>query len=142
MDWPGQTILCVSKIYWTAHITNKLPEGPESLSDYTETCTHELNEIVKLVRGRLSTQNRTTLGLQFTEELTIKTDLQLYRPKIIFLFSTFTEALITLDVHGRDVLTQLCEQGVNQASDFKWLCQMRYYWIVSSLKYGIDFYSL
>lgn len=62
LEWPGQTILCVSKLYWTADVTDKLPEGLESLRAYIETCTHELNEIVKLVRGRLSTQNRTTLG--------------------------------------------------------------------------------
>lgn len=62
LDWPGQTILCISKLYWTADVTDKLPKGSEILRDYIDTCTHELNEIVKLVRGRLSTQNRTTLG--------------------------------------------------------------------------------
>lgn len=62
LDWPGQTILCISKMYWTAYITDKFSEGIESLKDYVETCTHELNEIVKLVRGSLSKQNRTTLG--------------------------------------------------------------------------------
>ncbi|EFN66875.1 Dynein heavy chain 7, axonemal [Camponotus floridanus] len=104
LEWPGQTILCVSKLYWTIDVTDKLPKGIESLRDYVEICTHELNEIVKLVRGRLSTQNRTTL-----------------------------EALVTLDVHSRDVLMQLCEQGVNQITDFKWLCQLRYYWIDENL---------
>lgn len=62
MEWPGQTILCVSKLYWTIDITDKFPKGFKSLRDYIETCTYELNEIVKLVRGKLSTQNRTTLG--------------------------------------------------------------------------------
>lgn len=62
LEWPGQTILCVSKLYWTIDVTDKLPKDIESLRDYVETCTHELNEIVKLVRGTLSTQNRTTLG--------------------------------------------------------------------------------
>nr|XP_012232176.1 PREDICTED: dynein heavy chain 7, axonemal-like isoform X1 [Linepithema humile] len=104
LEWPGQTILCVSKLYWTADINDRLPKEPENLTDYIETCTHELNEIVKLVRGKLSTQNRTTL-----------------------------EALVTLDVHSRDVLVQLCEQGVNQVTDFKWLCQLRYYWMDENL---------
>jgi len=62
LEWPGQTVLCISKLYWTADVTDKLPKGFESLRDYVETCTYELNEIVKLVRGKLSTQNRTTLG--------------------------------------------------------------------------------
>ncbi|KYN09877.1 Dynein heavy chain 7, axonemal [Trachymyrmex cornetzi] len=104
LEWPGQTILCVSKLYWTADVTDKLPKNSESLRDYIETCTYELNEIVKLVRGKLSTQNRTTL-----------------------------EAVVTLDVHSRDVLVQLCEQNVNQITDFKWLCQLRYYWIDENL---------
>ncbi|KAG5343357.1 DYH7 protein, partial [Acromyrmex heyeri] len=104
MEWPGQTILCVSKLYWTADITNKFTKNSENLRDYIETCTYELNEIVKLVRGKLSKQNRTTL-----------------------------EALVTLDVHSRDVLVQLCEQSVNKITDFKWLCQMRYYWIDENL---------
>ncbi|XP_011702284.1 PREDICTED: dynein heavy chain 7, axonemal-like isoform X3 [Wasmannia auropunctata] len=104
LEWPGQTILCVSKLYWTADVTVKIPKGLESLRDYVETCTHELNEIVKLVRSKLSKQNRTTL-----------------------------EALVTLDVHSRDVLVQLCEQNVNQVTDFKWLCQLRYYWIDEDL---------
>ncbi|KAL0118214.1 hypothetical protein PUN28_009103 [Cardiocondyla obscurior] len=104
LEWPGQTVLCVSKLYWTTDVTDKLPEGSKNLKNYVETCTYELNEIVKLVRGKLSTQNRTTL-----------------------------EALVTLDVHSRDVLTQLCEQDVNQITDFKWLCQLRYYWIDENL---------
>ncbi|XP_039301684.1 dynein heavy chain 7, axonemal-like [Solenopsis invicta] len=104
LEWPGQTVLCVSKLYWTTDVTDKLPKGSESLRNYVETCTYEINEIVKLVRGKLSTQNRTTL-----------------------------EALITLDVHSRDVLMQLCEQDVNQVTDFKWLCQLRYYWMDENL---------
>ncbi|XP_014484361.1 PREDICTED: dynein heavy chain 7, axonemal-like [Dinoponera quadriceps] len=104
LDWPGQTILCISKMYWTAQITIKFPEGVESLKAYVETCTYELNEIVKLVRGKLSKQNRTTL-----------------------------EALVTLDVHSRDVLAHISDQGVTQASDFRWLCQLRYYWMDDDL---------
>lgn len=62
LEWPGQTVLCVSKLYWTTDVTDKLPKNSENLRDYVETCTYELNEIVKLIRGKLSTQNRTTLG--------------------------------------------------------------------------------
>jgi len=67
LEWPGQTILCISKLYWTADITDKLPKEPENLKAYIEVCTHELNEIVTLVRGKLSTQNRTTLGWYSTK---------------------------------------------------------------------------
>lgn len=63
LKWPGQTILCISKLYWTADVTEALSKTLNDLKDYVDICTHELNEIVKLVRGKLSTQNRVTLGI-------------------------------------------------------------------------------
>ncbi|XP_066592221.1 dynein axonemal heavy chain 7-like [Prorops nasuta] len=126
LDWPGQTVLCTSKLYWTTDITKILnktncssDEIINSLSDFVKTCTAELNAIVLLVRGKLPKQNRTTL-----------------------------EALVTLDVHGRDVVASLVNDKVSVATDFKWICQMRYYWmegdmysimINSSLKYAYEY---
>ncbi|XP_043277906.1 dynein axonemal heavy chain 7-like [Venturia canescens] len=119
LDWPGQTILCISQLYWTADITNAFSSAPDGLKEYIDLCNEELNQIIKLVRGTLSTQNRTTL-----------------------------EALVTLDVHGRDVLMGLWEENVTRDTDFKWLCQLRYYWmddnlvtmmINSSLRYGYEY---
>ena len=141
LEWPGQTVLCVSKLYWTADITDKLSKNSKNLRDYIETCTYELNEIVKLVRGKLSSQNRTTLGQYFVwQELNISV-IRIQK----LLFSSYfynAEAVVTLDVHSRDVLVQLCEQNVNQITDFKWLCQLRYYWIVSTFKYAVILFSL
>ncbi|XP_017763577.1 PREDICTED: dynein heavy chain 7, axonemal-like [Eufriesea mexicana] len=119
LKWPGQTILCISKLYWTADITKALSTCLKDLKDYVDICTHELNEIVKLVRGKLSTQNRVTL-----------------------------EALVTMDVHSRDVAEELFTQQVTIPTDFKWLAQMRYYWmnedlwttmINTSLKYAYEY---
>jgi dynein heavy chain len=62
LEWPGQTILCISQLYWTADVIRAMPTAPESLAKYIEQCVDELGEIVKLVRGNLSKQNRTTLG--------------------------------------------------------------------------------
>ena len=56
--------------------------------------------------------------------------------------------MIVLDVHGRDVLAQLCDLGVKTDDDFEWLSQLRYYWeeenmvtrmINSMLKYGYEY---
>ncbi|XP_076748638.1 dynein axonemal heavy chain 7 isoform X2 [Xylocopa sonorina] len=119
LEWPGQTILCVSKLYWTVDVTNALSKSLKTLQDYVDTCTNELNEIVKLVRGTLSTQNRTTL-----------------------------EALVTMDVHSRDVVTELVKHKVTNPTDFQWLAQLRYYWmdddlwstmINTSLKYAYEY---
>lgn len=50
-------------------MTKALSSNPlQNLKNYVDTCTHQLNEIVKLVRGKLSTQNRTTLGTKKNEK--------------------------------------------------------------------------
>ncbi|XP_044001453.1 dynein axonemal heavy chain 7-like [Aphidius gifuensis] len=119
LEWPGQTILCISQLYWTTDVTATLPNGLDELKNYIDICNEELNNIIILVRGKLSIQNRTTL-----------------------------EALVTLDVHSRDVLVDLLDKKVTNIEDFKWLCQLRYYWIDdnlitmminSSLKYGYEY---
>lgn len=65
INWPGQTVLCIGQLYWTKDITFALINGLEALKSYMNTCNDELNNIVELVRGKLSTQNRITLGKFF-----------------------------------------------------------------------------
>ncbi|KAG6798201.1 Dynein heavy chain 7, axonemal [Apis mellifera caucasica] len=119
LDWPGQTILCVGKMYWTLRIEQSMLLGVEGLNKYLDQCQRELNEIILLIRGTLTKQNRITL-----------------------------EALVTLDVHGKDTLAGLCKENVVKNTDFKWLCHLRYYWlednmwaymINSKLRYGYEY---
>lgn len=97
--WPGQVVICVGQTYWTSGVHEAINAGPKGLSDYCDQLESELQEIVALVRGKLSKQVRTTLG-----------------------------ALVTLDVHARDVTIDLRKKGVTSDADFQWLCQLRYYW--------------
>ncbi|KAM4651998.1 dynein axonemal heavy chain 12 [Discoglossus pictus] len=98
-EWPGQVVLCVSQMYWTSEVQESISSGPEGLKNYYGKLQLQLNEIVELVRGKLSKQTRTTLG-----------------------------ALVTIDVHARDVVMEMIESGVSHETDFQWLAQLRYSW--------------
>ncbi|XP_054464751.1 dynein axonemal heavy chain 12 [Anoplopoma fimbria] len=98
-DWPGQVVLCTSQIFWTSEVHEAIRAGADGLNNYYDQLKNQLNDIVELVRGKLPKQTRTTLG-----------------------------ALVTIDVHARDVVSELIEKGVSNDTDFQWLAQLRYYW--------------
>ncbi|KAG8186377.1 hypothetical protein JTE90_026795 [Oedothorax gibbosus] len=60
VHWPGQVVLCVSQIYWTAEVHQAIAES--SLKKYQGKLNRQLAEIVDLVRGKLSKQLRITVG--------------------------------------------------------------------------------
>lgn len=37
-------------------------------------------------------------------------------------------ALVTVEVHARDVIDKLAKTGCNDINAFEWLCQLRLYW--------------
>lgn len=37
-------------------------------------------------------------------------------------------ALVTVEVHARDVIDKLAKAGCNDTNAFEWLCQLRLYW--------------
>ncbi len=37
-------------------------------------------------------------------------------------------ALVTVEVHARDVISKLAKSGCCDVSAFDWLCQLRLYW--------------
>lgn len=39
------------------------------------------------------------------------------------------EAMITIEVHARDVLYNLIQEKVTRVDDFEWISQLRYYWV-------------
>ncbi|XP_056131285.1 dynein axonemal heavy chain 12 [Lampris incognitus] len=98
-EWPGQVVLCTSQLFWTLEVHEAIRGGANGLKNYYQQLQNQLNDIVELVRGKLPKQTRVTLG-----------------------------ALVTIDVHARDVVMELIEKGVSHETDFQWLAQLRYYW--------------
>lgn len=96
--WPGQCIQSISVTFWTLEISECFAKADpvSALESYLSKCKDQIGHVVDLVRGKLSLQNRITLG-----------------------------ALVVLDVHGRDVLMDLIEKKTAKDNDFNWLSQVR-----------------
>ena len=94
----GQAVLAVTGLYWTNESEAALDAGgSKALKEYADQCTQQLADIVQLVRGELTRTQREILG-----------------------------ALVTLDVHARDVLEELAAEGVEEKGHFSWTSQLRY----------------
>jgi dynein heavy chain len=50
------------------------------------------------------------------------------RKDLNILQRTLMGALIVIDVHARDVVTELVEKGIKSLNDFEFSKQLRYYW--------------
>lgn len=101
MEEPGQVVLSVSQLYFTRQVTKALADqGNQGLKNYLDKVIKaNLAKLVELVRGKLPKLIRQTL-----------------------------KALVVVDVHARDVITRICNAGIDRADDFEWLAQLRYYW--------------
>ena len=98
---PAQIVIMVSQIYWSRGTINALESGTpvESMLEWLEQNRSDLKDMTVVVRGELSKLHR----------------------KII-------AALITIDVHARDIVEELYNEKVSTTNDFNWQMQLRYYW--------------
>jgi len=60
-QWPGQAVLCVTLTFWTESIHEAIKIGPEAMDEFLAVNNTQIDDVVKVVRGKLSKQNRTTL---------------------------------------------------------------------------------
>jgi len=61
-DWPGQVVLATSQIYWTAEVHECFKDGEASLKNYLKKLNQQITNLVNLVRGNLTKQQRISLG--------------------------------------------------------------------------------
>ena len=98
--WPGMIVLNGSQAHWTRECEEYMKEkGNAGVRQYWQDCVTQLNDMVFLIRGKLSKNARMTVG-----------------------------ALAVIDVHARDVLKKMADAGVKAPTDFDWVSQMRFYW--------------
>ncbi|XP_012629713.3 dynein axonemal heavy chain 6 [Microcebus murinus] len=100
---PSQVILTISQIMWCRDLTECLETENrnhiEALEDFEKVNFERLNALAALVRGSLPKLHRNIIT-----------------------------ALITIDVHARDIVTELVESEVGTVDSFDWQRQLRYYW--------------
>lgn len=71
----------------------------EALKDFEKKSFQDLNKLAQIVRQELP---------------------ELLRMSLV--------SLITIDVHARDIITEMVRSSVDDAENFEWLKQQRYYW--------------
>ncbi|XP_046823509.1 dynein axonemal heavy chain 7-like [Vespa crabro] len=98
--WPGMVVLCVAQIYWSMEVQSSLlTHILSTLEALWKKLQLQIFDMVNLVKGHLTKQNRITLN-----------------------------ALITIDVHAMDIVKMLIDKRITDEKDFEWLAQLRYYW--------------
>ncbi|XP_030635110.1 dynein heavy chain 2, axonemal [Chanos chanos] len=103
-DWPGQMLITASQIQWTTDVTKALTISKErgdktALKSMKKKQVSMLHRYSDAIRGNLS---------------------KILRLKIV--------ALITIEVHARDVIDKLAKASCFDINSFDWLCQLRLYW--------------
>ncbi|KAM6980842.1 dynein axonemal heavy chain 1 [Aplochiton taeniatus] len=98
LSWPGQVVIAGCQTFWTTEVSESLEKKDLANRLFPE-LQKQLGDLVQLVRGRLSKMQRAVLS-----------------------------ALIVIEVHAKDVIAKLVEEGVSNVNDFEWISQLRYYW--------------
>jgi Dynein heavy chain, N-terminal region 2. len=120
----AQVVSCVGNIMWTYMTEEALSNKDgvqEAISEWYDTNVSQLEELTQLVRTELTSIQRRSVV-----------------------------ALVTQDVHNRDMIESLKESEVSSSNDFKWQQQLRYYFnleseeciikqVTSVLSYGYEY---
>jgi dynein heavy chain len=98
---PGQIVATVAQMTWArgTELALRSSNPIQEMLKWSAEYKNELQKLIVKIRGSLS---------------------KLVRCIIV--------ALVTTDVHARDIIDELCERQVNNVHDFLWQQQLRYYW--------------
>ncbi len=102
LDWPGMTAIVIGQMFWTSEVEVAV-QHLHGIREYADKCTAQLDELIDLVRGKLTKLQRSSIG-----------------------------AMVVLDVHARDMTVNLADEAISSILDFSWLSQVYFYFCTSS----------
>eukprot|EP01052_Picozoa_sp_SAG31_P011054 SAG31_NODE_617_length_13514_cov_13.659858_2_plen_4275_part_00 len=99
LEQKGQMVLAGSQYYWTQEVEEAIRDsGYKGLAEYVKKMKQQLDNVTALARTKLTKMHRKSIG-----------------------------ALVTMDVHAKDVTEEMVRDQVNDIDAFEWLSQLRYY---------------
>lgn len=106
-EQPNQVVLTVSQQQWAEDVHEILDESAKqdtslvvkNMENFSAKLSKDLTDLAAMARGDLKALTRKILC-----------------------------ALITIDVHNKDTISNLIEQRVTSSDDFNWQKMLRYYW--------------
>ena len=112
-DFPAQISLLVTMNIWTEeteHAFEEIEGGNEdAMKKYLNICSNRITDLIKRVQGKISSHD--------------------LRIKII--------TVITVDVHGRDIVAGFIQKRINDLNNFNWKKQLRFYYDFNNKDYDI-----
>ena len=100
-DHPGQVVASVAQMTWArdTEAALKAPNPLDEMKVWYQTNLVELDNLIVKIRSDLTKLQRSVIC-----------------------------ALVTTDVHARDIIDELVHDKVDSVMNFKWVQQLRYYW--------------
>lgn len=103
MDYQGMVCLAANQVWWTAEVENvfsKIKKGNHrAMKEYLVQLNRQLDDLVIKVREDLSMNDRSKF-----------------------------RAIVTIDVHARDIIENFVRDSIADAVEFEWESQLRFYW--------------
>lgn len=119
-NWPGQMLITASQIQWTGDCEKALDRGDKKgLKSMRKKQVAMLDKFSEAIRGNLT---------------------KLQRLKLV--------ALVTIEVHSRDIIEKMLKSGITSHNAFEWQSQLRLYWeeddcvirqVLAHFNYGYEY---
>ncbi|GBG29459.1 Dynein heavy chain 1, axonemal [Hondaea fermentalgiana] len=101
LEHPGQIVATAAQMTWVQGTESALrsEDSEHAMADWYQVNLDELQALIELIRGDLTKRQRRVIV-----------------------------ALVTTDVHARDIVETLKRERISDVGNFTWQMQLRYYW--------------